>query len=147
MEQVIGEYLFSDDPAKVDLRAVHEFIGGRSYWAKNISFELFSKALVNSMCFGVYKGGEQVAFARWVTDKATFAYLCDVYVNENYRGEGIGKRLMAFMFSHPDLQPQRRYMLATRDAHGLYVQFGFEPIPDPSILMGITKKDPYGSLQ
>ncbi|RZL35951.1 MAG: N-acetyltransferase, partial [Pedobacter sp.] len=94
-------------------------------------------------CFGVYKDGKQVGFARWVTDRATFAYLCDVYILSDYRGLGLSKKLMSLMMFHPDLQGLRTYCLATLDAHQLYAQFGFKTVKDPEKLMEIRIQDIY----
>ncbi|MGF1924975.1 MAG: GNAT family N-acetyltransferase, partial [Bacteroidia bacterium] len=99
----------------------------------------------NSLCFGVYKGTTQVGFARWITDKATFAYLCDVYIENAYRGLGLSKKLMSLMLFHPDLQGLRTYTLGTLDAHGLYEQFGFKALTAPERRMEIIVKDIYGA--
>ena len=101
------------------------------------------KAIDHSICFGIFQGSAQVGFARVTTDRATFAYLADVYVLETCRGKGLGKRLMDVIMAHPDLQGLRRFMLATRDAHGLYAQYGFAPIGSPDRLMEILKPDIY----
>jgi GNAT superfamily N-acetyltransferase len=143
MEIKENEFIFSDDRNLVDVKAVHHYLSTQSYWAKGISFELVHRSIANSLCFGIYKGQQQVGFARWITDKATFAYLCDVYVDEAFRGLGLSKKLMALMMFHPDLQGLRRYHLATLDAHGLYEQFGFRAIENPERHMGIVFKDLY----
>ena len=97
----------------------------------------------HSACFGIYFEGQQVGFARWVTDYATFGYLADVFVLEQHRGRGLSKTLMEFMMSFPEIQACRRLMLATRDAQGLYAQFGFEPLANPERIMAVVRKDIY----
>ncbi|RZL33252.1 MAG: N-acetyltransferase [Pedobacter sp.] len=136
-------FIFSDDSNLVDVNAVHHYLSAESYWAKEIPFDLVKKSIKNSLCFGVYKDGKQVGFARWVTDRATFAYLCDVYILSDYRGLGLSKKLMSLMMFHPDLQGLRTYCLATLDAHQLYAQFGFKAVKDPEKLMEIRIQDIY----
>lgn len=143
MEIKENGFIFSDDSNLVDVNAVHHYLSTQSYWAKDIPFELVERSIKNSLCFGIYKDQQQVGFARWVTDRATFAYLCDVYVEEEFRGLGLSKKLMSLMLFHPDLQGLRRYHLATLDAHGLYQQFGFKAIENPERHMGIVFKDLY----
>ncbi|WP_312161219.1 GNAT family N-acetyltransferase [Phenylobacterium sp.] len=119
----------SDDPARFDLRRAHGWISTESYWGQGIPFETFERAVTGSLTIGLYDpGGRMAAMARVVTDRATFGWICDVFVDQSRRGEGLGKRLMAFIKSHPDLQGLRRMHLATRDAHGLYGRFGFSPL-------------------
>ena len=139
-------FIFSDDSNLVDANAVHYYLSTQSYWAKGIPLALVQKSIVNSLCFGVYKDTVQIGFARWITDKATFAYLADVYIEEIHRGQGLSKKLMSLMLFHKDLQGLRRYMLATNDAHGLYSQFGFKAIEHPDRLMAIVIKDAYKDL-
>lgn len=118
-----------------DLKLIHRFIS-QSYWAKGISFELVKRSVENSLCFGAYTQlNQQVGFARIITDKATFAYLADVFVLEDYRGQGVSRLLMGEIIGHPDLQGLRRIMLATQDAHGLYEKYGFVPVTHPESLM------------
>jgi GNAT superfamily N-acetyltransferase len=143
MEIQDSGFIFSDDSNLVDVNAVHHYLSTQSYWAKGIPFATVQKSIANSLCFGVYKVGEQIGFARWVTDKATFAYLCDVYIKEDFRGLGLSKKLMSLMMFHPDLQGLRTYCLATLDAHGLYAQFGFKPVVNPDKLMEIRIQDIY----
>lgn len=119
---------------------LHRFLT-ESYWSSGIPLDTVQKAIENSLCFGAYDDeGQQVGFARAVTDKASFAYLADVFVLPAHRGKGISKLLMEAYSNHPDLQGIRRHMLATRDAHELYKKFGFTPVPNPEILM--QKHDP-----
>ncbi len=143
MEIEDNGFIFSDDKRKIDIVAVHEFLSKRSYWAKDIPLERVRTSIENSLCFGIYKDSKQVGFARWITDKATFAYLADVYVEEQYRGLGLSKKLLSLMLFHTDLQGLRRYMLATLDAQDLYTQFGFKPIENPERLMAISIPNPY----
>ena len=135
----------SDDRARLDLAAVHRFISRESYWATGISESLLARAIANSLCFGLYRGGAQVGFARMVTDRATFGYLCDVYVEREQRGLGLGKWLVACVLEHPDLQGLRRIALMTRDAHDLYRPFGFRSMPEATRYLEIHRPDVYGS--
>jgi len=121
----IDDYKISTDPGELDLKLIHKYLSEESYWAEGIPLETVEKALANSLCFGLYKSKKQIGFARLVTDKATFAYLADVFVLEEYRGQGLSKWLMEVIQSHPELQGLRRWMLMTRDAQGLYEQFGW----------------------
>lgn len=128
-------YRLTTDLSDMDFSVIHGFIKD-SYWAKGIPESVLRKALLNSLCFGVLtEAGEQVGFARMITDKATFAYLADVFVLESHRGKGVSKWLMQAINDHPQLQGLRRTMLATQDAHGLYEQFGFAPVDQPDRLM------------
>ena len=125
-------YLLSDDPARLSLEVIHRYLSEESYWAAHIPREIVARSLENSLGIGIYAPtGEQVGFARVISDFATYAWLCDVFVHEDYRGKGVGKWLMATIISHPDLHDLRRIMLATRDAHGLYSQFGFTSMNNP----------------
>jgi GNAT superfamily N-acetyltransferase len=112
-----------------------------SYWASGRSRATILKSLAHSLNFGAYAGGQMIGFARVVTDYAVFAYLCDVVVLEGFRGQGVGKLLMQAVLKHPDLQGLRRFLLATRDAHGLYAQFGFEPLSNPKRWMHKFNRD------
>jgi GNAT superfamily N-acetyltransferase len=139
-----GGYEISTDPARLDIAAIHAYLT-RSYWSPGIPYAIVERAARNSLCFGLYEkaGGSQVGLTRVVTDHATFAYLCDVYVLEEHRGHGLGKFLLSTVMSHPALTGARRAMLGTRDAHGLYRQFGFTDATGTSILMEIVRQDPY----
>lgn len=143
MEIEENGFVFSDDKNKIDPIAIHHYLSTQSYWAKDIPLALVKTSVANSLCFGIYKDTRQVGFARWITDKATFGYLADVYVEEEYRGQGLSKKLMSLMLFHKDLQGLRRYMLATLDAHGLYAQFGFKVVEHPERIMGIAIENPY----
>lgn len=136
------EYIISTDPAKFDFEAIHAYLV-RAYWSQGIPRKTMERAIANSLCFGLLHGKAQIGFARVVTDSATFAYLCDVYILEDYRGKGLGKWLMECVMSHPSLQGLRRFSLATRDAHGLYRQFGFRELSKPESAMEILRSDIY----
>jgi GNAT superfamily N-acetyltransferase len=143
MEIIENGFIFSDDLSKLHREAIHKYLSKESYWAKGIPFETVDRSISNSLCFGIYKDAVQVGFARWITDRATFAYLADVYILEAFRGLGLSKKLMSLMLFHKDLQGLRRYMLATQDAHGLYAQFGFKALESPENLMAVVIKDAY----
>jgi GNAT superfamily N-acetyltransferase len=132
----------SNERERMDVDAIRAFLA-RSYWAEGIPREVVANAIVNSLCFGAFDGARQIGFVRVVTDYATFAYVADVYVLEEYRGRGISKTLMAAMRAHPRLQGLRRWHLATRDAHGLYHQFGFTALADPSRHMELVDTEVY----
>ena len=123
-------YTISTDPARLDADAIFGYLS-RSYWANQRNKETVEKSLQHSLNFGMYLGEQQVGLARVITDLATFAYLCDVYVLEEHRGDGLGKWLIDTVTNHPDLANIRMFLLATRDAHGLYQQYGFEELPQP----------------
>lgn len=129
MEQVHeakkDNYHISTDISLLNIDVIHHYLSTESYWAANIPKEIVQRSVSNSLCFGLYHEGKQIGFARLVTDKATFAYLADVFILETYRGKGLSKWLMETIQSHPELQGLRRWMLGTRDAHGLYEQFGW----------------------
>jgi GNAT superfamily N-acetyltransferase len=135
-------FTITTDPAKLDATAIHAYLS-RSYWSEGISRAIVEKAIANSICFGLFHGAEQIGFARVVTDCATYAYLCDVYVLEEFRGKGLGVWLMECVMSHPELQGLRRFSLATRDAHGLYRKFGFDALKKPQSQMEIVNHDVY----
>jgi len=135
-------YEVSSDPARLDLDVIHGFLR-RSYWSPGIPREVVERALRNSLGFGAYHRGAQVGFARVITDRATFAYVADVFVLEEHRGRGVSKLLMQAVMAHPELQGLRRWSLATRDAHGLYRQFGFAPVAQPERHMEILRRDIY----
>ncbi len=126
------EYFVSADPARLDIPFIHNFLSTQCYWAIGRSLEVVERSIQNSLCFGVYKGAQQVGFARVVTDFATFAWLCDVFIATPYRGLGLSKMLVASVVAHPELKNMRRILLATRDAHGLYDKYGgFTPLAAP----------------
>ena len=144
MERTRDGYTLSTDKSRLDVDAVHQYLSIDSYWARHIPRALVERAIDHSVCFGLYHGSAQVGFARVVTDQATFGYLADVYILTAHRGRGLSKWMMEEIMAHPDLQGLRRFMLATRDAHRLYAQFGFAPIANPEPLMQINHINPYG---
>ena len=134
----------STDKQRLDVGLIHNFLTEESYWAKTRTWEQTRMAIENSICFGVYgEGGRQVGFARVVSDMATFAYLGDVFVLSEFRGRGLSKKLMDAVVSHPELQGLRRWLLATRDAHGLYEQFELSSLKFPERWMERTAPDAY----
>ncbi len=136
-------YQVSTDPARLDVGLVHRWLSGESHWARGVPRAVIERALKNSLNFAAYDdGGQQVGFARIVTDKATFAWLADVFVIDAHRGKGVSRLLMQAIVDHPDLQGLRRWLLATRDAHGLYEKFGFTS-PPPGRLMERLDPDIY----
>jgi GNAT superfamily N-acetyltransferase len=137
------DLLISDDPALLDRARIHHFLSERSYWAPGVPREIVDRSIEQSLCFGVYRGGQQIGFARVVTDFATFAWLADVFVVEDNRGRGTGRKLVAAVLAHPRLQGLRRFLLGTRDAHGLYARFGFKPLAHPERFMEICSRNGY----
>jgi len=142
-EQRFGDVLVTTNPACLDVETVHGFLT-ESYWAKGIPREVVERSIRHSICFGAFDGGRQVGFARVISDRATFAYIGDVFVLPSHRGRSIGKHLMATITSHPDLQNLRLWALFTRDAHGLYRQYGFHEARHPDRLMERRPPHPYG---
>lgn len=130
-------FLISTDQTLLDIDTIYNYLDGESYWAKGIPKQKLEQAIANSICFGIYLNKKQIGFARVISDKATFAYLADVFVLAGHRGVGLSKWLVQTILAHPDLQGIRRWMLATADAHGLYKQFGFNPISKPERFMEI----------
>jgi ribosomal protein S18 acetylase RimI-like enzyme len=124
-------FVISDDPARLDMDAICDFLS-RSYWADKRPRDVIERSIRHSLNFGMYDGDKQIGFTRVVTDQAVFAYICDVFVHEEYRGQALGKWMMEIVMAHPELQGLRRWCLVTRDAHGLYSQFGFVELYDPS---------------
>ena len=137
-------FLFSTDKRRINLDAVHQFLTC-CYWAKGIPRDTVARSIRNSLCFGVYKGKLQVGFARVISDYATYAYIGDVFIAEDYRGRGLSKRLMQFILGHSQLQGLRRWSLVTRDAHGLYAQFGFTSLKSPQRHMEIHDPNVYNN--
>lgn len=141
-ERTRDSFLITTDARRFDIDAIHAYLA-RSYWAEAIPRETVVRAIAGSLCFGLFDGARQIGFARTVTDRATFAYLADVYVLEEYRGRGLGKWLTQTVLAHPELQGLRRWMLVTRDAHGLYASFGFTPPANPGGYMEIARPGLY----
>ena len=142
MEWIKDDFRITTNSAEFDLNYIHQFLS-HSYWAENIPIEIVKRSIEGALSFGVFEGKKQIGFARVVTDKATFAYLGDVFIDESYRGKGLSKWLMEIILQHPSLQGLRRFMLATRDAHGLYAQFGFTALPEPQRWMQIHNPGVY----
>jgi GNAT superfamily N-acetyltransferase len=135
------QLLISTDPSRLDVNAIHAFLT-RSWWAEGISKETVARALANSLCFGVYDGQKQIGFGRVISDFATYAYLCDDYIQEEYRGKGLGSWLMECILRHPDLQGLRRWMLIAQEPR-LYAKFGFKPLVAPQMNMELLNADIY----
>ena len=138
-----SEFTISTDTDRLQLNAIHKFLTEESYWAQTRTREQTETAIKNSLPFGVYKGENLIGFARVVTDYATFAYLGDVYILEEFRGQGLSKWLMEVIVNHPELQGLRRWILATRDAHKLYEKFGFHELVHPERWMEKPAPDAY----
>lgn len=138
--------LVTTDPARLDVDFIHGYLV-RSYWSEGIPREIVERGIANSLCFGVYEGDNQVGFARIISDFATFAYLADVLIIESHRGRGLSKFLMECIVKHPELQGLRRWVLGTRDAHGLYEQYGFKPLAKPDRFMEIHDPEVYKRLR
>lgn len=130
----LGNYLITTDPKKTDTDAICTMLG-KSYWANTRKRETIEKSIKNSLCFNLYNDGKQVGLARIITDHATYAYLCDVYIEEEYRGQGLSKWLLECILSYPSLKNIKSIHLATRDAHELYRKYGFTEVPKPENLM------------
>ncbi len=137
------EFTISTDRNKLQLDIIHKFLSEESYWAKERTREQTERAIENSLSFGVYKGEKQIGFARVVTDYATFAYIGDVFILNEFRGRGLSKWLMETIVNYPDLQNLRRWILATRDAHALYEKFGFTELKVPERWMEKTAPNAY----
>jgi len=129
-EAANGGYVISTDNSLLNVAVIHDYLSLQSYWANNIPLEVVEKSIKNSLCFGLFNDQQQVGFARLVTDKATFAYLADVFILPAHRGKGLSKWMIEVIQSHPELQGLRRWMLGTKDAHGLYEQFGWTVLPE-----------------
>jgi GNAT superfamily N-acetyltransferase len=141
LEVLKGQFIISTDPKRLDLDAICDFLA-RAYWAMGRPRERTERAFANSLVFGLYDGEKQIGLARVVSDYAVFAYLCDVFIHEDYRAHGLGKWLIETVMNHPDLQGLRRWTLATSDAHGLYRQFGWDDLQNPDKWMEILRPFP-----
>ena len=142
MSDAPADYRISTDPADFDVTAIHAYLT-RAYWSLGVPRETVVRAIGGSLCFGLFHRDQQVGFARVVTDRATFAYLCDVYLLDAHQGRGLGTWLMAQVFAHPELQGLRRFLLVTRDAHRLYERFGFTALRRPERHMEVHRPDVY----
>lgn len=143
MEWQNGEFTISTDASRLQMDVIQKFLSEDSYWAKERTLEQTMTAIKNSLSFGVYRGSEQIGFARVVTDYATFAYVGDVFILSEFRGQGLSKWLMETIVSHPELQGFRRWVLATKDAHTLYEKFGFAALRFPERWMEKTAPNAY----
>lgn len=135
-------FAITTDTSFFNLEYIHGILS-KTYWAQHIPIETVERSMNHSLCFGVFHLGRQIGFARVITDRATFAYLADVFIDEAYRGQGLSKWLMEEIIAHPDLQGLRRFLLATRDAHGLYTQYGFTALTNPDRWMQIHQDGLY----
>lgn len=140
-----GDYCISTDRSKLDITVIHRYLSEESYWAQGIPVSVVQRSIDHSFCFGLYHHDAQAGFARLITDKATFAYLADVFILPAHRGKGLSKWMLSVIHDHPDMQGLRRWMLGTRDAHGLYAQFGWTPIPEETVsrFMQLHQPDVY----
>ncbi len=138
-----GEFVITTDQRRFDIDVIHDYLTSHAYWSAGIPKSVVRRAIDNSLCFGLLEGTRQAGFTRAVTDRATFAWICDVFVLEEYRGRGLGSWLVASALEHPDMQGLRRIVLATRDAHELYRRAGFGPLPSPDRWMAIADPDVY----
>src|SRR3954454_9179705 len=144
MEWTRDVFTVSDDPSRLDRGVIERFLAQHSYWAKKIPSATLDKSLRNSLCFTLLEGERQIGFARVVSDRATLAYLADVFVLPEFRGRGLAKWLLTCVLEHPELQGLRRWVLGTRDAHGLYRKLGFTPLAKPDIFMERHEPNVYG---
>ena len=145
-EHTADGFTFSSNRTKVDIAYVHRIASTQLYWAQGIPFDIVKRSVENSFCFGIYTDDRQVGFARLVTDYATFAYLADVFVDEQYRGKGLSKKLMEFIFDIEELKVFRRMVLVTRDAHTLYERYGFTQLKTPDTYMELHRPGVYNQL-
>ena len=128
-------FIISTEKLKLDIPSIYQYLSKEAYWSKNIPMEIVKRSIEGSVCFGMYHNNRQVGFARVITDNASFGYLADVFIINEYRGRGLSKWLMQCILGHPELQGFRSWLLGTRDAHGLYSQFGFKPLEHPERFM------------
>jgi len=146
-EEIQGDFLISTNKAKLDIQIIHKYLSEESYWSKNIPLQTVQKSIEGSICFGLYHQQKQIGFARVITDGVVFGYLADVFVLEEYRGKGLSKWMMKTILGHPRLQGFRRWMLVTKDAHGLYLQFGFTALDKPERYMYLNLFAEYPATQ
>ncbi|HXH98883.1 MAG TPA: GNAT family N-acetyltransferase [Sphingobacteriaceae bacterium] len=136
-------FIISTDKSRLQLAVIHDFLSNQSYWAGGIPLETVTRSIDNSICFGVYNGNDQIGFARVVSDKATFAYLADVFILKEFQGRGLSKKLVETILNHTELQGLRRWMLGTLDAHGLYNKYGFKALSQPDRFMELKSLKNY----
>lgn len=147
LEQTLDGFTYSTDKNRLDIEYIHTYLSQRSYWAEGIPYAIVKTSVENALCFGVYEGTRQVGFARLITDYATFGYLADVFIDEAYRGKGLSKKLVHFIFGIDALSMLRRIVLVTSDAHTLYAREGFAPLVAPDRYMELRRNDIYKSLK
>ncbi len=143
IEQTFGEFLISTDITKLDIVAIHDFLSKYSGWSDNIPFDKVRTSIKNSLNFGLFHNNKQIGFARIISDFSTIAYLGDIYILDNYRGQGLSKKLMDFVIEHPNLQDLRRWILLTSTADWLYEKYGFTKLPKPEIYMELFNPNVY----
>lgn len=146
IEHTFGEFLITTDKTKLDVTAIHDFLSKYSGWSDNIPFEKVKKAIENSLNFGLFHNDSQIGFARVISDFSTIAYLGDIYVLENYRGQGLSKKLMESVMKHPNLQELRRWILLTSTAEWLYEKYGFNKLPKPELYMELFNPYVYKNI-
>lgn len=146
-ENARNGFRISTDKQLLDIATIFRYLSEESYWAKDIAKNIVERSIEHSLCFGVYEGTRQIGFARVITDQATFAYLADVFILPEWRGQGLSKWLMEAILAHPGLQGLRRWLLATMDAHGLYTQFGFTQLTEPERMMQRKAPHTYSELK
>lgn len=142
-EQTIDDFTYSTDKSRLDIAYIHTYLSQRSYWAEGIPYSIVKISVENALCFGVYHNARQVGFARLITDYATFGYLADVFIDEDYRGRGLSKKLVHFIFNMDALKMFRRMVLVTRDAHTLYAREGFTSLDAPDHYMELRRVNLY----
>jgi predicted GNAT family N-acyltransferase len=146
LEQWHDDFLFSTHREKLDLNYIHSFLATQSYWASGVPREIVQRSIEHALCFGIYHHQQQIGFARFITDYATFGYLGDVFIDEQHRGRGLSKKLMEFIFGIEEFKIFRRMILVTSDAHGLYAQYGFKPLVAPDRYMELHRPNLYKKL-
>lgn len=144
-EKNIDEFLFSSDKKKLQIKVIHQYLNKESYWAQNIPVKVVKTSIKGSICFGVYFRERQIGFGRVISDKASFAYMADVFILNEHQGKELGKKLIAFIMECPDLKGLRRFMLATKDAHALYTKFGFTNLATPERFMELKPFEKYSN--
>lgn len=146
MDEIIyNHYTITSDRSRIDVRYVHRYLSRQSYWARGIPLETVTTSIENSICVGVYKGERQVGFGRLITDYATYGYLADVFIDEGHRGKGLGKKLVGFILEMEITSRLRRIMLGTKDAHELYIKYGFSPLKTPQSFLEIHRPEIYNN--
>lgn len=138
-----NDYFISNDISLLDIPYIHNYLCNQSYWAKDVPMNVVKRSIENSVCFGVFDNNKQIGFGRVITDKATFGYLADIFIDNNYRGRGLSKWLIQTMLDHPELQGLRNWVLGTLDAHSLYEKLGFIVHPEPQRMMRKNNPDCY----